>query len=392
MTLEQAGRVERTRGTLATVLRLVHEGGAVSRSELTRATGLNRSTIASLVGDLVERGLAAEADPVGVSRVGRPSPVVSASPDVVAWSVNPEIDAVTVGVVGLDGVVRRRVRRETDGVPTAAEAAVTAAVVIAELRTELGSRLVEVGVGAAVPGLVRADGGLVRLAPHLGWVDEPFAALLAEATGLPTEAANDASLAAVAEHRFGAGRGVDELVFLNGGASGVGGGVISAGRPLGGVGGYAGEIGHTLVNSVGRVCHCGATGCLETEVGQASLLAATGLDRSQADELDTALQEAPPGSAARSEVERQVDQLAVALRTVVNAFDPSLVVLGGFLGSLLAAEPDRLLAGVTRQALPGPAEDVRLVRAALGADRLVIGAAELAFARLLDDPSAAPRR
>ena len=393
MTIEQAGRTEGPRGSnLATVLGLVHARGPLSRSDLTRLTGLNRSTIATLVGDLVDRRLALEADPVGVSRVGRPSPVVEARSDVVAWSVNPEIDAVTVGAVGLGGTVRARVRRETATVPTAAQAAALAAEAIDELRVELqasGGVVAEVGVGAAVPGLVRADGGLVRLAPHLGWVDEPFAALLSDATGLPTEAANDASLAAMAEGRFGAGRGVDDLVFLNGGASGVGGGVIAAGRPLSGVGGYAGEIGHTLVNSVGRLCHCGATGCLETEVGQASLLAATGLSRAQADELGAALQEAQPGSEARAEVERQVDQLAVALRTVVNAFDPSLIVLGGFLGSLLAAAPDRLLAGVTRQALPGPADDVSIVRAQLGADRLVIGAAELAFAPLLSDPASA---
>lgn len=158
-------------------------------------------------------------------------------------------------------------------------------------------------------------------------------------------------------------------------------------RPLVGAGGYAGELGHTLVNSVGRLCHCGATGCLETEVGQAELLAVTGLDRSQVDELAAALVASTPGSEARVEVQRQVDFLAIALRNVVNVFDPTLIVLGGFLASLLAAEPERLLAGVTAQALPGSADDLRIVPAELGADRLTIGAAELAFARLLADPA-----
>jgi predicted NBD/HSP70 family sugar kinase len=390
VTIELGARADGVRQTnLSALLGLVHATGPLSRSALTQATGLNRSTIAALVGELVERGLVVETDPVGIVRVGRPSPVVAASSDVVAFTVNPEIDAVTVGVVGLDGVVRSRVRRETDGVPTAEGAAAIAASVIEGLRAE-HPEAVEVGVGLAVPGLVRADGGLVRLAPHLGWVDEPFAELVAEATGLPARAANDASAATLAEGRFGAGRGVDHLVFLNGGASGVGGGVLVGGLPLVGTGGYAGELGHTLVNSVGRLCHCGATGCLETEVGQAALLTVTGLDRSQADELAAALVASAPGSEARVEVQRQVDQLSIALRNVVNVFDPALIVLGGFLASLLAAEPERLLAGVTAQALPGSADDLRIVPAELGADRLTIGAAELAFARLLADPAGTP--
>jgi len=387
VTIEPGARADGVRQTnLSALLGLVHAAGPRSRSALTQATGLNRSTIAALVGELVDRGLVVETDPVGVVRVGRPSPVVAASSDVVAYAVNPEIDAVTVGVVGLDGVVRSRVRRETDGIPTAEGAAAIAASVIEGLRAER-PEVVEVGVGLAVPGLVRADGGLVRLAPHLGWVDEPFAELVAEATGLPARAANDASAATLAEGRFGAGRGVEHLVFLNGGASGVGGGVLVGGAPLVGSGGYAGELGHTLVNSVGRLCHCGATGCLETEVGQAALLAVTGLDRSQADELAAALVASAPGSEARVEVQRQVDQLSIALRNVVNVFDPALIVLGGFLASLLAVEPERLLAGVTAQALPGSADDLRIVPAELGADRLTIGAAELAFARLLADPA-----
>jgi predicted NBD/HSP70 family sugar kinase len=380
------------RDNLATVLGIVHTDGAASRSALTQATGLNRSTIAALVGELVDRGLVVETDPVGTNRVGRPSPVVAPDPRVVAIAVNPEIDAVTVGVVGLDGVVQHRVRRETDGVPSAPRAAALAAEVIAGLRSGALSPDVRVlGVGLAVPGLVGSDGGVVRLAPHLGWIDEPFAAVVASATGLPTRAANDASLGAIAEGRFGAGRGVDDLVFLNGGASGVGGGVLIGGGPVTGVGGFAGEIGHTLVNSVGELCHCGAVGCLETEVGQARLLTVTGLDRGQADQLDAALAGAEPGSPVAVEVRRQIDFLAVALRGVVNSFNPELIVLGGFLGSLHAADPGRLAERVRGQSLPGARDDVRITRAALGVDRLTIGAAELAFAAVLADPASVTR-
>jgi predicted NBD/HSP70 family sugar kinase len=371
---------------LSLVLELVHRSQGVSRSDLTQSTRLNRSTIAALVGELTDLGLVRETDPAASNRVGRPSPIVTAAASVVAFAVNPEIDAVTVGVVGLDGTVHRRIRRETESVPTASEAAGLAAQAIAELRAELGPAARAVGVGVAMPGLVRRGDGVVRLAPHLGWTDEPFSDLLAQATGLVTTAANDARLGALAESIFGSGRGVPNLVFLNGGASGIGGGVIVDGRPLAGVEGYAGELGHTLVNSNGIVCHCGAVGCLETEVGQGRLLRALGRVRSDDDDLD-ALVSATDDPVALAEVERQIGFLAIALRNTINIFNPELIVLGGFLGALQGVAGERLQLLATSQALRGPREDVRVARAALGSRRLMIGAAELAFARLLADPA-----
>jgi predicted NBD/HSP70 family sugar kinase len=378
------------RHNLATVLEMVHRGGPSARSAITHATGLNRSTVGALVGELVELGLVTEREPNTSNRVGRPSPVVGADTRVVALAVNPEIDAVTVGVVGLDGTVHRRVRYATDHVPTAQEATAIVTAVIDGLRPDLGSATRVVGVGVAVPGLVRESDGVVRLAPHLEWVDEPFAAELAAATGLPVHAANDARLGANAERLFGAGRGTADLVYLNGGASGIGAGVIVGGRPLTGVDGYAGELGHTLVNSAGVRCHCGAIGCLETEVSQRSLLAVLGLAAADPDELDRALAAALKrgDKDVGAEIDRQLGFLATALRTATNVFNPQLIVLGGFLGSLHAVAPDRLAALVAEQALRASGENLAIVRAELGSRILMIGAAELAFAPLLAAPSA----
>ncbi|PPF41671.1 MULTISPECIES: ROK family transcriptional regulator [unclassified Rathayibacter] len=375
------------RHNLSAILRLVHRGGPRSRSQLTRLTGLNRSTIAALVGELVELGIVREREPATPNQVGRPSPVVEADPGVVALAVNPEIDAVTVAVVGVDAVVRRRIRRSAS-VPTAEAAARLAAEAVAELLAELPEETRTVGIGVAVPGLVRDADGLVRVGPHLGWDDEPFSRMLADATGLPVLSANDANLGALAESVLGAGRDVSHLVYLNGGASGVGAGVIVGGAPLHGIDGYAGEIGHTLVNSAGIDCHCGAVGCLETEVGRAELLTVLGLDESERLEEALAASEDP---AVRAEVERQLGHLAVALRNVINVFNPQLVVLGGFLGALVGVAPgfleERLgRGGPFRVAL----DSVRIVRTELGADLLMLGAAELAFERLLADPLGTP--
>ena len=377
------------RHNLATVLDLVHRGGPLARSALTQATGLNRSTVGALVGELVDLGLVSEREPENSNRVGRPSPVVAADGRVVAIAVNPEVDAVTVGVVGLDAVVHRRVRYPTGHVPTAQEAATIAATVIDGLRPELAAATRVVGIGAAVPGLVREDDGVVRLAPHLEWAEEPFAQELAEATGYPVLAANDASLGANAERLFGAGRGASDLVYLNGGASGIGAGAIVGGRPLTGISGYAGELGHTLVNSAGVRCHCGAVGCLETEVSQRALLDVLGLSVADNDELDRALDAAVSAghAAVIAEVDRQRGFLATALRTATNVFDPGLIVLGGFLGSLHALAPAVLPALVTAQALSATAEKLRIERAKLGSDVLMIGAAERAFGPLLASPA-----
>ncbi|MCU1576334.1 MAG: family transcriptional regulator [Leifsonia sp.] len=371
---------------LSVVLGLVHRRGPASRSRLTEATGLNRSTIAALVGELVELGLVVESEPSASNRVGRPSPVVAPDASVVALAVNPEIDAVTVGVVGLDGTVHHRVRQATDRVPTAAEAVAIVATVLDGLRADLASYSRVVGIGVAVPGLVREEDGMVRLAPHLAWVDEPFASELADATGFPVLVANDASLGANAERLFGAGTHASDLVYLNGGASGVGAGVIARGAPLTGIAGYAGELGHTLVNSAGVRCHCGAIGCLDTEVNQGALMRALGLESADIDEIDRALAASESPKVA-AEVERQLGFLSVALRNAVNVFNPQLIVLGGFLGSLFEAAPARLEQLVTESVLTAAGESLRIVRAELGSSLLMVAAAELAFASLLADPA-----
>lgn len=374
------------RYNLSTVLTLVHHEGSLSRSRLTRVTGLNRSTIADLIAELARRNLVVETDPSRSNRVGRPSPQVGPDPHVVAFAVNPEIDAITVGVVGLGATMVARVRRATVRVPTVAEAVEIIASVVAELGAELGDSYRVAGIGVAVPGLVRARDGLVRLAPHLGWVDEPVAELLAAATGYPVVAGNDASLGANAESLFGAGRGVRDLIYLNGGASGIGGGVIVGGTPLRGVEGYAGEFGHTLVTSRSTADAAGSRGSLETEVNRDELLRVLGLDRPDPDELEHALV-ASTEPMVRAEVRRQLGFLGIALRNAVDILNPELIVLGGFLGALFAADGGFLKAHVAEHALAPAFAAVRMVRAQLGSDILMIGAAELAFARLLADPA-----
>ncbi len=374
------------RRNLSSVLGLVHRSGTVSRAQLTTATGLNRSTIGALVAELVDLGLVVETSPEATNRVGRPSPGVAPHPAPVALAVNPEVDALTVGVVGLGARVEHRVRHEVDRVLTADETAALLGRLVADLRDgPLRGRRV-LGVGLAVPGLVRAVDGLVRWAPHLDWRDAPIAELVDAELGLPTLVGNDASLGAVAEHVFGAGRAASDLVYLNGGASGIGGGVIVGGRLLGGAGGYAGEFGQNRPGVADAADRITADGTLEDEVSRARLLAAVGLDAADEPALAAAVL-ASGDDRVVGELARQRRILATALSNAVNVLDPELVLLGGFLSTVLASDPAGLERLVVEQAVPSAAERVRIRPAGLGGDLLMIGAAELVFERLIASPS-----
>jgi predicted NBD/HSP70 family sugar kinase len=376
------------RGNLSIVLGLIHANREISRAELTRATGLNRSTIATIVADLESRGIVEAAHPRVTNRVGRPSATIIPTERIVAIAVNPELDATMISVVALGGRVLRAVRFDNDRIPSAREVANVVSAVVAGMRPELEGRHHLAGIGIAVPGQVRSADGCVNLAPHLEWVDEPLADMITAATGLPTWAGNDAACGVVAEGMFGAGRGQSHLVFLNGGASGIGGGVIAGDSLLAGSAGFGGELGHTLVNSSGLHCHCGASGCLETEVTRAAFLDAVGWTGAQADAPDRLVAAAGLSESGRGEIDRQLEYLAVALRNVTNVFNPGRIILGGFLADLHRLGGDLLVRRVRETALRGPGLSVDIVASQLGRDSLLVGAAELAFRAVLRDPAA----
>ncbi|MGO2520414.1 MAG: ROK family transcriptional regulator [Microbacterium sp.] len=382
---ERATAVEAVRRTnLGEVLRLVHHEGPRSRSLITAETGLNRSTVADLVTALVERGLVTEQDPDPTKRVGRPSPVVTPRTDVVAIGVNPEVDAIEIGAVSLGGGLRARRRVELESLPSVADAIATVIATVTKWKQEELTDCRLIGLGVAVPGLVRAADGLVRLAPHLRWHDEDLVTPLTSALGLSVTVDNDASLGARAEHLFGAARVHADVVYLNGGASGIGGGVILDGTLIRGAGGYAGEWGQTrpgITDESHRRTH---NGVLEDEVSRARLLAVAKLVGGDDAALAAALSDG--GITADEEVIRQRHVLAATIGNAANVLNPSMIVLGGFLGILRDRDPEVFDADVRARSLAVTAEDLQIVSAALGQDRLLIGAAEAAFTRLLADP------
>ncbi len=378
------------RRNLAAVLDLVHRRRGVTRADLTRALGLNRSTIGDLVTVLVDHDWVDERDDQRRAGVGRPSPLVVTRDRWLVAAVNPELDVVDIGLVSLGGDIIERSRTVVDRPSPAEVVAITDRVV-----RELAARRPEatvLGVGVAVPGLVRREDGCVRLAPRLDWRDEPLGSLLAETLRMPVEVANDAHLGARAELTFGAGRGAASLLYLNGGASGIGGGIVVDGRAVTGSAGYAGEIGHLSVDPLGVPCACGARGCLETVVRRDALAAAVGLEHPDDDALDAALQAAvvAGSTTVQDALREQLAWLAIALRSAVNLLNPEHIVLGGHLAALWRASSTDRQQAVLAEALAVSAGAARIDVAELGSSRLMIGAGELAWDRLIADPTEVP--
>jgi predicted NBD/HSP70 family sugar kinase len=242
------------------------------------------------------------------------------------------------------------------------------------------------GIGVAVPGLVRTADGFVRNAPHLGWRDEPLGDALAHAMSLPVHVANDAQVGALAERDYGAGRGFSHFVYVNGGASGIGGAIVAGGELLGGAHGYAGELGHTPVSASMHLDTVGIPGSLEAEVTREELVSLLGGDHMDPERFEAALL-ADRSETVCATVARQQEHLAIALGTVVNVLNPERILLGGFLSSLLAYDPYGLREAVAARAVGPAMEGVEIVSAQLGANLLLVGAAHRALEPLVDDPA-----
>ena len=247
-----------------------------------------------------------------------------------------------------------------------------------------------VGIGVAVAGIVRRSDGLVRLAPNLGWREAPLGHRLAAAIGsdVPIAIANDADLGGLAEHRRGAAVGEADVIYVSG-EVGVGGSVTVEGQPLIGAAGYAGEIGHMIVNTGGSACACGSFGCWETEIGESAMLTRAGRPanggRAAIDELIAAAGEGEPAAAAS--VERVGEWLGIGLASLVNIFNPTLIVLGGVLGQIHPLVASQLGAALAGRALPASRQLVSVTPGALGVSAPIIGAAELALEGMLADPA-----
>ena len=286
--------------------------------------------------------------------------------------------------------------RGGDGQDAALNAIVGCAKDLVQWANKSGHRPVSVGVGS--PGTINPQTHVVQAPspniPVIVGVD--FSQLIRRETGLPAVVDNDANCAAWGEYRFGAGRGIDNLICITVG-SGLGSGFIIDGRILSGPTGSGGELGHVTIDWQGEQCPCGNRGCLETYVSATALVRrASNAARRHPDSLlakriDPTSQSVTVGALfgaaqdsdpqAQQILDESALQFAIGILTAVNVVDPEAVIIGGGASDADAATGGSWLAAIAghihRTAFSEAGKRLRIGRAVLGNDAGFIGAAAL---------------
>src|SRR3954468_13410938 len=371
---------ERNRRRVLSALRVA---GITSRAELARRTGLSRINESSLVGDLVRDGLVAERvdhSAAPGAQGGRPPVLVSLDRRAgAAVGVDFGKSHVTVAVADLGHTVLSELRRELPS-DHRAEQGIDAAGALVEAALEDAGvdRSCVLGVGMGLPGPVHADTGTVGSTSILpGWVGIAAARAMSDRLALPVRVDNDANLGALAEHVWGAGEGVDDMIYLKL-ATGIGAGLVLNGRLYVGVGGTAGEIGHTIIDEHGPVCRCANRGCLETLASGAAtveLLRPTlGDDLTLQQVVDLTVRGDPACRRVVADAGRHIGR---AVANVVNLLNPRHVIVGGELAACGDVLLEPLRTECRRHAISSAAADVEVIRSTLGDRAQVLGAVAL---------------
>jgi predicted NBD/HSP70 family sugar kinase len=382
---------ERSEGSLASLRRLnrrrvinaLRQYGTISRAEIARCTGLSRSTVSSLVGELQADGLVVEREEPGAAhgeQGGRPPILLSFDSSAgAALGIDFGHSHVRVAVSDLNSTIRAERAEPLDTDHAAQEGLDVALDLIEEVLGEAGiERSRVIGAGLGLPGPIDQSDGVIGSSAILpGWVGVAAAEEMRGRLDVPVVVDNDANLGALAELTHGAGRGATDLVYLKV-SSGIGAGLILGGRLYRGWGGMAGELGHVLVDPEGAVCRCGNRGCLETAASTGALLEM--LRRSHGElTVPEMLALAYDGDLGCRRVIADAGRVVgSAAAFMFNVLNPQRLVVGGD----LAAAGDLLLDGVRGSvrlaALPAAADGARVVAGVLGERAQVLGALALA--------------
>ena len=354
------------------VLTCLQAAGAMTQVELARATSLSPATISNIVREL---------DGAGLLHV---SPTVSSGRRARAVTVNPR-----AGIAAGIDFGRRHVRvvvadlahevlgehEELLAAHLPADEAISLTLALLDgLLAELGlERTALVGVGAGLPGPVDGRTGEVGASSVLPeWVGLVPAAALGARLGVPVTVDNDANLGVLAEARWGAAQGEDNVVYLKV-SSGIGAGLLLGGQLYRGQSGTAGEIGHTTIDEDGIVCRCGSRGCLETVASVPVILEL--LRHSYGDiTIEQVLAQARQGdTGCRRVIEDVGRHIGAAVANMCNLLNPGLVVVGGALAPAADLLLDPIRYAVRRYAIP-TASGTRVVVSALGPRATALGA------------------
>jgi predicted NBD/HSP70 family sugar kinase len=382
---------------------LFHEGPR-SRIDLKQATGLPLSRLSDICGSLLNDGVIRESMITPATGGGRGRPRSLLELDLRRLGVaciRYDQEHVTAAIVDLAGTVHWKRRWNAPGRSNATSQlrTITEYLLHAVANSpEAGVALV--GVGAADPGTIDiATGRSIRAVNMPGWTDVPVVEHLSRATNLSAVIQRSDGWQALGEASYGAGRGVQHVLFVTL-LEGIGGGIVEGGNLLSGRDGSAGEIGHTRVSQGGPLCGCGGRGCLEAHLAPSRLAAIwKGASPEQLDAIaprgETAGDDFAQMLAAAGQGEPRAKEvlthaaraLAAALGNAISLLNPERIVLGGRFVDAGELFVNQLRQAIPEFTLPELAANVDVRMAELGEDSTFLGIAARVRSQLFAYPS-----
>jgi predicted NBD/HSP70 family sugar kinase len=358
-----------------------------SRADLATAIGLTKSTVSLIVRELLEEGWLVEREIVATGDLGRrPTPLFIDQTRLMLLGAEVGIESARVVATSLTGEVCATAVANYGSSKSAKACIAALATAMLKVHAHLDTDKQRViGLGVGLPGGVDEATGFLHFAPNLGWRDVPFGAMLRQKilgsvlADVPVFLQNEADVAALGEMEFNHSAAADPLLYLSMN-QGVGAGVIFNDRLLTGNRGFAGEVGHMVLQINGPVCSCGRRGCAEAMIGSRSILGTTEEHPRALDEIRRLVKDKHPETLRA--VKKAGGYLGVLLQNLAAAYDPGCIVIGGQmadLGDVFLQPALRTLNEYAHAANLTP-PTVRTSR--FGQDAVAVGAAALARYRL----------
>lgn len=391
---------------LSVIMNQMRKKAPISRVALAQLTGLNKTTVSSLVDELLQRQLVREVGPVTEKKRGHMATLLSLNPSV-GFIVGCEVGVDFILVVCANFAPEVIWRHEEHTDPSMGRDA------ILELAHKLLDDAIQrgyqqydtlLGIGVGVSALIDQATGTMLYAPNLKWTEPfPIRTMLQEwFPNIPVIVDNEANIAALGEHYFGVAQDHDEVLYISAGV-GLGGGVVHGGHVFSGVTGVGAEFGHMTMDRQGELCSCGSYGCWETQVSQRALFRHIRTSFAQGERgilfdltnnglepltVPMIVDAARAGDiVARTALEKIGTDLGVGIASLLNAFNPELVVCGGILslaGEFLMPAAIREL---EQRTLRWNREAAKVVLAKHGFDASAMGGVAAVYETILSQPN-----
>jgi len=386
----------------ATVLDTLRIFAPISRAELSKIIGLNRSTISSIIQQLMDLHFVKETEIKG-DRIGRPAMPLQLNPHA-GFAIGLEINSSYVAAIMIDfsGILHQKLHQEINRQMSQHEVLMIAIQMTSELceyGRDQGFPLFGIGIG--LPGLVDPVQGKLVFAPNIGWRNLEIGKIFFTQFNVPVLVENEANCGALGEYRFGTARDISDFIFLST-TAGLCGGIMINGELFRGSDGFAGEIGHTVIIDGGILCSCGRKGCWEMytapeevvkEVrqvltkGTESLLSEMVKEDLSSLTFQQIVNASQSGDAvALKAIQDLGAHLGTGILNLIQIFSPRQIILGGAFGVYSAYLIPQIKALMEELFRVRQTREVSIVPSSLGSDACLMGAASLVIDQVVRDP------